>query len=190
NDDEESELQQASVETETLESCGDITNTYRIEFVEEVLNNGNRDDKVHLLNNWERICKINVSGKHSQLATQFLSGTVKASSEDKIIVTFASAGMCNQMMRPAVKSTIRETLKKAFDRDMDYIALPEKLFDSIADEFAQQWRQGRRDIKLSPIVCEDLRDVSQDVEEDITEKDEKVVVEAINIFGDIVKVKK
>ncbi len=178
------------IDEKTIDSCMDISNTYKIEFVEEVLNNGNRDDKVYLINNWSRLSRINNSGKHHQLALQFEGGVVKASSEDKIIVAFSSAGVCNQMMRPQVKKIIRESLKKAFDRDIDYIALPEKVFDSIAEEFAEQWRFGKRDIRLSPIVCEDLRDVSGEIEEETNADEEKIVVEAINIFGDLVKVKK
>ncbi len=172
------------------EPCSDSSNTYKIEFVEEVLNNGNRDDKIYLTNNWNRLSKYNNSGLYHQYAVQFESGSVKASSYGRIIVTFSSAGICNQMMKPSIKPIVREALHKAFDRDIDYIALPENIFDDITDEFALQWRQGKRDIKLSPIVCEDLRDVSQDNTEEEVEKEEKIVSDAINIFGDLVKIKK
>ncbi len=172
------------------EPKSDSANTYKIEFVEEVLNNGNRDDKIYLTNNWNRLSKFNNSGLRHQYAVQFESGSVKASSYDRIIVTFSSAGICNQMMKPSIKPIVREALYKAFDRNIDYIALPENIFDDITDEFALQWRQGKRDIKLSPIVCEDLRDVSQDNTEEEVEKEEKVVTDAVNIFGDLVKVKK
>jgi hypothetical protein len=94
------------------------------------------------------------------------------------------------MMKPSIKSMVREALNKAFGRDIDYIALPEDVFSSIAEEFATLWRQGRRDIKLSPIVCPELRDVSTEESESVVEKEQKIVADALNIFGDIVKVKK
>jgi len=184
------EIKEQPCEKEPEDICGDIANTYRIEFVEEVLNNGNRDDKIYLLNNWSRLSKANTAGSHRQYAVQFESGSVKASSYDKVIVTFSSAGICNQMMRPSVRQTVREALKRAFDRSVDYIALPEDVFESIAEEFATQWRQGKRDIRLSPIVCEDLRDVSNDLGDETVEKEAKIVTDAMGIFGDLVKVKK
>ncbi|HRX92174.1 MAG TPA: DNA polymerase III subunit gamma/tau [Candidatus Izemoplasmatales bacterium] len=168
----------------------DIANTYRIEFVESVLNNGSRDDKNYLASNWNRLTKFNSHGNLKQYAAQFETGTVRASSNDALIVTFSTAGMCNQMMKPAVKKSIKEVLKRAFDRDIDYIALPDAVFEDIAKEFAEQWHQGRRDITLSPIVCDGLRDVSGEQREDESEKEEKVITEAVNIFGDLVTIKK
>ncbi|MFA5290468.1 MAG: DNA polymerase III subunit gamma/tau [Candidatus Izemoplasmatales bacterium] len=168
----------------------DLTHTYRIEFVEDVLNNGNREDKIYLTNNWNRLSRVSVSNAGQQYVQGFTNGTVVASSFDKIVVTFSSAGICNQMMKPSIKSMVREALNKAFGRDIDYIALPEDVFSSIAEEFATLWRQGRRDIKLSPIVCPELRDVSTEESESVVEKEQKIVADALNIFGDIVKVKK
>lgn len=173
-----------------LDDAEDISATYQIEFVEYVLNNGDRDDKVYLLSNWNRLSKMNASGTNAQFAARFESGTVKASSKNKIIVTFSSASVCNQMMKPSVKAIVRESLNKAFGRDIDYIALPEDVFAAIADEFASLWRIGKRKIKLSPIVCPELRDVTKDVSEEPVEKEQKVVQDAVNIFGDFVKIKK
>ena len=175
--------------TEAAGLC-DISNTYKIEFIEDVLNNGNRDDKIYLIDNWTRLSKANPAQPHQQYAARFESGTVKASSGTKIIVTFSSASVCNHLMKPSVRRIVREALYKAFNREIDYMALPDEVFNGIADEFATQWRQNKRNIKLSPIVCPDLRDVSGEVAEETTVKEEKIVEDALNIFGDFVKVKR
>ncbi len=176
--------------TSTGVSCEDITNTYRIEFVEEVLNKGNRDDKFYLANNWSRLAKTHLGGAYKQCAMRLETGTVAASSTDKIIITFASPGVCNEMMKPGIKDIAREVLKKTFDRNLDYIALPEDLFATIGEEFASQWRRGKRNIKLSPIVCDDLRDVSREMSSQTDDKEPKVITDALTLFGDFVKVKK
>lgn len=168
----------------------DLANTYKIEFIEAVLNNGNRDDKLYLIDHWDRLVKANQTLPHQQYAARFASGSIKASSGDKIIVTFSSGAVCNQMMKPSVKRIVREALYKAFTREIDYMALPEDVFAEIAEEFAIQWRQNKRNIKLSPIICPDLRDVSDEVTEESAVKEEKIVEDALNIFGDFVKVKR
>lgn len=173
------------------EPCENIGNTYNIEFVEEVLNNGNRDDKVYLNDNWHNLTKQNPSGMMNQFAMIMESSTLVASSKDKLIVTFASAGPCNRVMKPSNKTIVLDVLEKAFDREIDFIALPESVFQDIVDEFSSLWRQGKRRIKLSPIICQDLKDVSNEEASEVAEEAEKrIISDAINLFGDIVSVKK
>lgn len=187
---QEETIVETPIEQIQNELCDDISNTYRIEFVEEVLNNGNREDKIMLLNQWNLITKVSNGPLENQYASLFDSGTLVASSYDKIIVTFSSAAMCNQLMKPSVKTVVTNVLERAFKRDMDFMCLPEDVFQTISDEFAFLWRQGKRKIKLSKIVCDDLKDVSNEAKEEvIVEKEKKVVTDAMDLFGSIVSVK-
>ncbi|MDD4988162.1 MAG: DNA polymerase III subunit gamma/tau [Candidatus Izemoplasmatales bacterium] len=188
--DEEALLDDTEKAPATRSKPCNLGNTYNIEFIEAVLNNGNRDDKLYLIDHWDRLIKANQTLPHQQYAARFASGAIKASSVDKIIVTFSSAAFCNQMMKPSVKRIVREALYKAFNREIDYMALPEDIFTEVAEEFAIQWHQKKRNIKLSPIVCAELRDVSNEVSEETVVKEEKIVEDAVNIFGDFVKVKR
>lgn len=172
-------------------TCEDISKTYDIHFVEEVLNNGDRDDKKRLRSMWDRVTKNNDDDQLSRYASMFEIGNLVASSNDKIIVTYSSGGMCNRLMKPSVRKNIRTIMKNAFDRDMDFMALPEDVFKDIADEFASMWRKGEREISLSPIVCPDLKDLSgKDANDDNEETEQKVIEDARNLFGDIVNVDK
>ncbi|MFA5007118.1 MAG: DNA polymerase III subunit gamma/tau [Candidatus Izemoplasmatales bacterium] len=171
-------------------ACVDISKTYDIGFIEDVLNNGNRNDKAFLINNWHLFSKNASAASGAQVAQIFAAGTLMASSFGRIIVTFKGAGACNKLMAPSAKAVVKDVLKQSFDRDIDYMALPEEVFKAISEEFAVLYRQGRRNIKLSPIVCPDLRDVSADTDEKATPKIEKVVADAIDLFGDLVKVKR
>lgn len=190
--DDENEFQEESKPqpSETIEYCGDIANTYKIEFVEKVLNNGSREDKVYLNDNWYRLGKTHLGGTYRQYALKLESGVVAASAYKNIILTFAGPSLCNELMQPGVKEIVKEVLHKTFDRKIDYIALPEDLFSSISEEFVSQWRQGKRDIKLSPIVCDDLRDMSQETKEAAKKEEQKVIADAVELFGDFVKIKK
>jgi len=167
-----------------------LSNTYKIEFVEDVLNNGNRDDKNYLINHWYQLIRSNPTGSNEQYASLFQSGELKASSFDKIIVVFDSPAACNRLMKPSVKAIMKSVIKNAFEREIDYMALPTDVFQSISDEFAYLWRQGKREIKLSPITSSELRDVSQETEETMTKTEGKIVTDAVSLFGDLVRVKK
>jgi DNA polymerase III subunit gamma/tau len=169
---------------------GDLNNTYNIEFIAEVLNNGDRRDKTFLNNLWPAIPKHNPQAALQATATLLSTGTIVASSSDKIIVTFASAGMCNRLMRPASRGLIREILKNAFRRDFEIMFLPEDVFQTISNEFATKWRNGDRNIVLTKISHPDLRDVSNESEENQVVKEQTVVSEAVRLFGDLVNIKK
>lgn len=172
-------------------ACIDISKTYDISFIEDVLNNGNRNDKANLINNWNLIAKnISSAGSGAQFVQIFSTGSLMASSVDRIIVTFKGAGACNRLMTPAAKTVIKSALKSAFGREIDYMALPEEVFQAISDEFVNLFRQGKRNIKLSPIVCPELRDVSAESEDKGNQKIEKVVSDAVGLFGDLVRVKR
>ncbi len=172
------------------QGVNDLNQTYDIAFIGEVLNNGNRPDKVYLNNLWPNIPKHNSQPAFQATATLLSTGTIVASSIDKIIVTFASAGMCNRMMRPSTRALVREILKNAFRREMDVMFLPDEVFQTISNEFAFKWRNGDRDIKLTKISHPDLRDVSNESEENQVVKEQTVVSEAMRLFGDLVNVKK
>ncbi len=176
--------------SDALPKQRDLSQTYNIEFVEEVLNNGNRDDKNYLINHWYQLSKSNLSGVNEQYASLFESGQLVASSFEKMIVTFPSAATCNRLMKPSVKNIMKSVIQNTFNRDIEYMALPTDIFQSISDEFAYLWRQGKRSIRLSPIVSSELRDVSEETEENAPKSEGKIVTDAINLFGDLVRIKK
>ncbi|MCK7471823.1 MAG: hypothetical protein MZU95_14365 [Desulfomicrobium escambiense] len=41
--------------------------------------------------------------------------------------------------------------------------LPADVFQTLSGEFNERWRAGERNIRLSPIVCPELRDVSDEI---------------------------
>ncbi len=169
--------------------CSDIDNTYSIRYVESILNNGNRDDKNDLINSWDRIRRSASNDEEKHFAQILEAGQPVASSVTDIIITFPSASICNKLMTPSNKEIVKTILKEHFNRDIDYIALPDDVFADIAAEFSELWRQGQRNIKLSKIECEELTDVSNDIEEKESQLQPKIVSDAYDLFGDIVKVK-
>jgi predicted transcriptional regulator len=155
-----------------------------------VLNNGNREDKTYLINSWQDIKKHVKNDEHKQMYQVLEMGQVVASSYDRIIITFPSVSICNRIMSPNNKDISNELLGLAFNREIDFIALPEDVFKKIAKEFIDLWNQDRGQyVKLSKIKCEGLENVSKKVEEIETDTQPKIITDAKNLFGDIVKVK-
>jgi DNA polymerase-3 subunit gamma/tau len=171
------------------ELCDDINNTYDIVFVEEVLNNGDRKDKISLQNRWQNFPTIENEEDSKYFASLLETGTVVASSYDKLIITFASTTICNTLMIPANKEIVMKIINKKFNRIINYMALPNSVFSEISKEFMERYRQGEQYVKLSKIVCEGLKDVSTVEEILVTEARPKIVQDAIDLFGEIVKVK-
>jgi DNA polymerase-3 subunit gamma/tau len=168
----------------------DLSRTYDPAFIEAVLNNGDRADKTYLTNLWSNIAKANAAPALQPTAALLSGGILAASSKDKIIVTFSSAGVCNRLMRPQERALVKTILKNAFRRDIDAMMLPADVFQTLSAEFIERWRAGERNIRLSPIVCPELRDVSGETDEEQKAEERTAVSEAIRLFGDLVNVKK
>ncbi|MFO7968589.1 MAG: DNA polymerase III subunit gamma/tau [Candidatus Izemoplasmatales bacterium] len=172
------------------EICDDISNTYNISFVEEVLNNGDRNDKLYLLDEWQGFERGITNKDEKYLASLLETGKVVASKKNKIIIAFSSATICNKLMVPDNKEIIQRILYDKFQRDIDYMALPVEVFEDITKEFMELYNKGETDIKLTKIYCDGLKDVSKVKKDDKRNEESKVVTDAKNIFGDLVKVKK
>jgi DNA polymerase III subunit gamma/tau len=171
------------------ELCDNISNTYDIVFVENVLNNGDRQDKLSLQNRWSNFPEIQDEDESKYLASLLETGTVMASSQDKIIIAFSSTTICNTMMTPTNKNIVKKIFQKKFNREVDYMALPANVFSDISNEFINLYKQGKTNIKLSKIVCEGLKDVSKVEKVKAQDSKPKIVQDAIGLFGNKVKVK-
>lgn len=185
------EIIEEKAEIKEEEVCEDLNNTYSIEFVEKVLNNGSREDKNLLINTWHRLRRAATTESEKHFAQILEAGTIVASSIDSIIITFPSASICNKLMKSSNKIVALSVIKNNYQRDIDFIALPANVFKDIADEFTTLWKQGNRNIKLTEIHCDGLKDVSIE-KESVSEKEiqPKVTTDALELFGDIVKIKK
>jgi DNA polymerase-3 subunit gamma/tau len=191
---EETEIEEEQKQTHTKEAikndmCGDISKTYDIGFVEDVLNNGDIADRKYLTDEWRGFEKGLVEKDEKYLASLLESGQVVASKKSKIIITFSSATICNKMMMPDNKDIIRNILYNKFNRDIDYMALPTNVFEDITNEFKEAYKKGVEYIKLSQIYCDGLQDVSHIKNTKESQEESKIVSDAKSVFGDLVKVK-
>lgn len=169
--------------------CDDISKTYDIAFVEDVLNNGDIADRKYLNDEWYGFERGLVDKEEKYLASLLESGQVVASKKNKIIITFSSATICNKLMIPNNKQFMSSVLYKRFDRDIEYMALPVNVFEEITEEFKTLYKQGLDYIHLSQIYCEGLKDVSKVEIKNDDKQESKLVSDAKKLFGDIVKVK-
>jgi len=191
---EETEIKEEQKQTHTKEEikndmCGDISKTYDILFVEDVLNNGDIADRKYLTDEWRGFEKGLVEKDEKYLASLLESGQVVASKKSRIIITFSSATICNKMMMPDNKDIIRNILYNKFNRDIDYMALPTNVFEDITNEFKEAYKKGVEYIKLSQIYCDGLQDVSHIKNTKESQEESKIVSDAKSVFGDLVKVK-
>ncbi len=178
-------------ENSSVEVNNDLNNTYSIEFVEQVLNNGNREDKVKLNDIWFQLRKSAKTEEERYISKILQIGTIVASSFNNIIITFPSASICNQLMNPKNKEISKTIISRHYNREIDFIALPEDIFNDLAKEFMELWNKGKRQIKLTKINSNELKHMS--IEDDALNTNNiqpKVVTDAIDLFGDIVKIKK
>ncbi len=163
--------------------------TFDIRFVEDVLNNANREVKISMNMRW---FDIERDASHSNLsyARMITEGRLVATDSKMIIIEYLTASICNRMMKPEIKEQIVRILCDFYNKDIDYLALPKAVWEEKSQEFIKKWKQGETNIKLSPINHPDLKGMPK-INHNIEDMTPDSVKEAINMFGsDLVKVKK
>ena len=185
---EDSNLFNTAVE-EVKEEGLEPYSTYDIRYVEEVLNNANREVKISMNMRWYDI-ERNAKSSNLSYARMITEGRLVATNGSMIIIEYLSPSLCNRMMKPDIKEKIISILSEFYNKEIDYLALPKVVWEEKSQEFIQKWKQGETNIKLSPINHPNLKEMPI-INHNIDDMTPDSVKEAINLFGsDLVKIKK
>jgi len=163
--------------------------TFDIRYVEDVLNNANREIKIAMNMKWYDIER---NSSHSNLAysRMIIEGRLVATDGKMIIIEYSSPSICNRMMKPDIKNKIIKVLSEFYNKEIDYLALPKVIWEEKSQEFIQKWKQGQKNIKLSPIKHSGLKEMPI-INHNIDDMTPDSVKEAINMFGsEFVNIKK
>jgi len=163
--------------------------TFDIRYVEDVLNNAKREVKVTMNMKWYDIERATAPADliYAKMITE---GRLVATDGKMIIIQYANPSICNRMMKPEIKEKIVGMLSEFFNVKIDYLALPEVVWQEKSQEFIKKWKRGEKNIKLTPIRHPELRDMPI-IDHEVEDMTPDSVKEAISLFGsDIVKVKK
>ncbi|MEC9484648.1 MAG: DNA polymerase III subunit gamma/tau [Candidatus Izemoplasma sp.] len=153
------EISQDTVEDDNEETNSEPYQTYDIRYVEQVLNNGNREEKIAMNKRWFDIERT-ATPETMSLAKWITDGRIVATNGKLLIIEYANASLCNRMMKPDIKEKISDMLSDYFSKDLDYLALPKKVWEEKSQEFIKKWKQNPDDyIKLSPIEHPKLKEM-------------------------------
>jgi DNA polymerase-3 subunit gamma/tau len=154
-----------------------------------VLNNANREIKITMNMKWFDI-EREASHNNLSYARMITEGRLVATDNKMIIIEYVSPSICNRMMKPDIKKKIIKILCDFYSKEMDYLALPKTVWEEKSQEFIQKWKQGQKNIKLSPINHPALKEMPT-INHNIDDMTPDSVKEAINMFGsDFVSIKK
>jgi len=162
--------------------------TYDIRYVEDVLNNADREIKIQMNQRWYDIERF-ASNEQMNFAKMITDGRLVATDGQMIIIEYPSASLCNRMMKPATKKLATTLLSDYYKRTIDYLALPKDVWEEKSQEFIRKWKNKETNIKLSPINYPGLKELPR-ITEEVEDMQPDSVKDALDMFGDIVKVKK
>lgn len=164
--------------------------TYDIRYVENVLNNGNREAKIEMNKRWFDL-ERHTEPSMMTYAKSITSGRLVATNGEMIIIQYSNASLCNRMMTPDVKEIVVKLLSDFYKKEIDYLALPSAVWEQKSQEFIKKWKENRGEyITLSPIEHPALKEMPK-FNKEVSEFTPDSVKDAISIFGsDAVRVKK
>jgi len=164
--------------------------TYDIRYVEQVLNNGNREEKIKMNKKWFDVERF-VTPDKMTYAKWITTGRVVATNGELIIIQYTNASLCNRMMKPDVKKIVTKILSDFYNQPLDYVALPTEVWEQKSQEFIKKWKEDKdKYITLSKINHPALKEIPKFTKE-MSEFTPDSVKDALSIFGpDAVRVKK
>jgi DNA polymerase-3 subunit gamma/tau len=155
---------------------------YDVKQFANILSNAMKDKdsskrkKTNIQNQWDEINR-QAEPNVFTLAQDFSKGDIKAVWQNEFIITYPTVVTVNKLMRADVRKKIKRLLKKVYSIDLDFIALPEELWESKRKEFFEQFNIGMSP-KLTDFAFQGLH-----LEEETREEPE-VIKDAIAEFGE------
>lgn len=176
--------------TKELKKDEEPYKTYDIRYVEQVLNNGNREEKIKMNKKWFDVERF-VTPDKMTYAKWITTGRVVATNGELIIIQYTNASLCNRMMKPDVKQIVTKILSDFYNQPLDYLALPTEVWEQKSQEFIKKWKEDKDHyITLSKIDHPALKEIPKFTKE-MSEFTPDSVKDALNIFGaDAVRIKK
>jgi DNA polymerase-3 subunit gamma/tau len=155
---------------------------YDVKQFANILSNAMKDKdsskrkKTNIQNQWDEINR-QAEPNVFTLAQDFSKGDIKAVWQNEFIITYPTVVTVNKLMRADVRKKLKRLLKKVYSIDLDFIALPEELWESKRKEFFEQFNIGMSP-KLTDFAFQGLH-----LEEETREEPE-VIKDAIAEFGE------
>ena len=143
----------------TIDEEKDLTSEiYDVNILLRVLNGAfskeAREEKTKLVASW-RLLPDNTS-----TARMLKDGNLKAYGEGRIIITYNNAQLCNNLMEPTKHAEAKAILKQAFNKDYDFLAIPEEDWAEKRAEYHEQYSATPTSIRLTPFKNPQLKIVT------------------------------
>ena len=172
------------------EERGDKFAKYDIKDVEQILYDSRgseaRNDRVRILEVWRTLAR-GIQPDLVPLAEMLSQAQVAVVGNKELVLTYPNVSLCNQVMRMRFKREALKVLYSKLGDTYNYIALPFDVWQEKRQEYVKQYQIGIAKPKLTKFDIPGLNVIEQ--EKEYVNKEEKVINNAIEFFGDdIVKV--
>lgn len=165
-------------------------NTYDTQFIEDILNTGDREIKINMVKKWYDIERF-ATGESLKYANLITEGVLIATNGVMMIITYKTAAVCNRMMKPEIYKKSSKLLSEFYERPIRFMAIPEDLWETITQEFIKKFKLKKTEdewISITPIHHPKLISIPES-EDTFTDTISDAEKEAVSLFGEVVKMK-
>lgn len=182
---EEDQEKEEKISDDAVQEEDLTSSVFDVHIVENILHEARsqecREEKIKLVANWPKI-EDKVGGLLAPIARLLASGLLVANGNTHLLIVYSNAQLCNHIMEPKNYQDAKEILKVTFNKDYDFIALPDDTWKEKRLEYHNQYRVGNKFPVLTPINNPLLHVVKVNKEPALTER-QKVLKKANDFFG-------
>ena len=158
---------------------------YDVKKIEEAMHQSRdvkaREEKIRISSMWRRMGEKVGAGLLST-AKILMEGQLAVNGFSTIVIIYPNASICNHLMGEKVHFDAKQVLKVVYNKDYDFVALPENTWQEKRNEYHGQYQMGIKYPKLTPIKNTELKVIN--ITKDTFSKDRnESIKKAEELFG-------
>lgn len=177
-------IQEVKVEKQEEDLTSKI---FDIRIIENVLHESRTPEcralKPQLVANWYKL-EEKAGGTLAPIARLLTNGLLVANGNTHLLIVYPNAQLCNFIMDPKNYKDAKEIIQVTFNKEFDFIALPDDTWKEKRLEYHNQFRIGDIYPKLTPINNPKLRIVVVKSEPILSEREKMLKRANEELFGD------
>ena len=158
---------------------------YDVKKIEEAMHQSRdikaREEKIKISSMWKRMGE-KVGASLLSTAKILMEGQFAVNGFNTIVIIYPNASVCNHLMSEKVHFDAKQVLKVVYNKDYDFVALPENTWQEKRNEYHGQYQMGIKYPKLTPIKNPELKVIN--ITKDTFSKDRnESIKKAEELFG-------
>ena len=179
---------------EPPKSIAEELGSFDPKLISNVLNNASKPFKEEVIASWKEIVrKAKINSTYNKIYMLLNDAIFRTCTTNYLILTYDNVPTCNLAMKSENKKLIMKYLSEFFNKDIDFITIPESTWNDMTNEFVRIYRENHKNgisdpIALTKQFVKGLR-IENTIDAEEEKKEDDKYQDLIDTFKDFMEIK-